>query len=94
MYKSVEESNDNPNCYYKQLARKTAECEELHKINKSLEKPYLQVYYKAERFEKALDVIEKLIEDSLDVEKTDAEQSIEALYKALDIINKVKGGEE
>lgn len=65
---------DNPNCLYKQLARKTQECEELKEKNKLLlikgqdgiskrEWAYKQCRGRADRYKQALDKIEDRIQD-------------------------------
>ena len=67
--------NENPNCYFKQLARKTQECEELKgKLrdlelkNTTLQNRYQQLdgsITECDRYRKALEGIEELAKDGL-----------------------------
>lgn len=84
---------DNPNCHYKQLTRKTQECEQKEKELKELKHQYklscLDCEYKntkrdVDRYSKTLDEIEQYL---------DAQQKYfdgEDYHNLLDIINKVK----
>lgn len=73
---------DEPNCYFKQLARKTAECEELKdaRFNLNCE------IYSLNRYRKALEEVEGI------VKKRDYLDYTELLDDILDIISKAKGG--
>ena len=83
----------NPNCYFKQLARKTAECEQKEKELKELKRQYklscLDCEYKntktdADRYREALEEIEGYV-------KTTIRMPLERKL-ILDIINKAKDG--
>ena len=71
---------------------------QIYRLFKQLEKNRkltLEYINSGTKYLKALDEIEVLIKAALDPQKTiNMGQSIECLYKALDIINKTKGGEE
>lgn len=85
-----------PNCYYKQLDRKTAECEELKKKNVILQNRNQQLdgaTTEASRYRKALEEIEEILDNDdfgycpLD----DTEDCHHTTYKnILDIISKAK----
>lgn len=72
------ESANNSNCYFKQLKRKTAECEKYKKAFDEI----------AEHYEK---VIKNLTTYD---DRHDANISIKALHNISDIINKAKGGND
>lgn len=96
------ESINNSNCYFKQLARKTQECEQKEKELKELKRQYklscLDCEYKntktdADRYRKALEEIEGLIsDDEFKICPIDGENcNYFTSRKILDIINKAKG---
>lgn len=81
----------NPNCYFKQLARKTQEYKELKAYTQRQEnqreeyyKEYLKLSQKCEKYEQALDDIEEAFE-------YDIEYGSGLHRQVLDIINKAKG---
>lgn len=87
---------DEPNCYFKQLARKTQECEELKdaRFNLNCE------IYSLNRYRKALEEIEKVINNILNsclgrntVSCRPAHNVCGDLINILDIINKAKGAD-
>ena len=87
-----------PNCYYKQLARKTQENEELKKQFETSEEWRIKAESLNENFElkntcyrKALEKIEGMLQVIVESNKVYPLQS--NLYKILDIINKAKGEE-
>lgn len=96
----------NPNCYFKQLARKTQECEELKKQLETAEEWRIKAEGLNEKLElrntcyrKALEEIEKVINNILNsclgrntVNCRPAHNVCGDLIKILDIINKAKGG--
>ncbi len=76
--------HNNPNCYFKQLARKTQECEELKDKIKKLRKNLALEIEINDRYRKALEEIEEYL---------DAQQKYfdgEDYHNLLDIINKAK----
>lgn len=82
----------NPNCDFKQLARKTSECEELKKQLKTSEKWRINAESLNEKFDikntryrKALEEIEEVWEKDKDGDYDFVKRQI------LDIINKAKG---
>ena len=111
-------SANNSNCYFKQLARKTQECEELKKeletYSKMFDTPEFKIALtdvrtgerqvwrnlgnKAQRYEQALEEIEKVINNILNsclgrntVNCRPAHNVCGDLINILDIINKAKG---
>ena len=97
---------DNPNCYFKQLARKTQECEELKKELKKLKRQYklscLDCEYKdtkadVDRYRKALEEIERYCTDYCN-DCSDGDNPLETYDKCIncvsadikDIVNKTK----
>ncbi len=79
----------------------TQECEELKKKKEENEKFYLTKYankdsyclkleHERNIYKQALDEIETLLQDALDTEKTDTQESFDNFYKCLDIIGKAK----
>lgn len=66
--KNAENSNclDNYNCYYKQLARNTAECEKLKESQNILIEGYAKRYKKWERFRQAFDELKEICEQLVD----------------------------
>lgn len=96
----------NPDCYYKQLARKTQECEELKKELNGSEKWRVKSESLNEkldientRYRKALEEIEEVINNILNsclgrntVGCRPAHNVCGDLIKIHDIINKAKGG--
>lgn len=96
---------DRPNCYFKQLARKTQECEEME-IAIKIKDQRIEDYRNAldnktkqlNRYRQALDKIaehyEKVIKNLTTYDEVyDANISIEALHNISDIINQAKGEE-
>ena len=95
----------NPNCYFKQLARKTAECEQKEKELKELKRQYklscLDCEYKntktdADRYREALEEIEELAccikNFNFGYDELGIGQDITAYAEdILNIINKAKG---
>lgn len=85
---------DNPDCYFKQLARKTQECEGLKDFARRAENQR-EIYYKEFlRTNSALEEIKKVcLEDTYTF--TDGTQiRYDSLDDILDIINKAKGEEQ
>lgn len=94
-----------PNCYYKQLARKTQECEELqekldysHNNNIRWSEAWLKMWRQRSCYRKALEEIEGLIQSTLDdFEEDDEEVQLSYCHnislQILDIISKAKGEE-
>lgn len=66
----------NPNCYFKQLARKTTECEKYEQALDEIAAHYQKVIKNITTYD----------------DSYDANISIEALHNISDIINKAKGG--
>lgn len=86
---SDEYCRENKNCFYKQLARKTQECEELKdaRFNLNCE------IYSLNRYRKALDEIEKYCSNAQDPCQDNWTREKENFAKIiLDIISKVKRG--
>lgn len=92
---------DFPNCYFKQLARKTQECEELKdtlsKLTQGVVLPLSEpeVINLADRYRKALEEVEGLIQSTLDdFEEDDEEVQLSYCHnislQILDIISKAK----
>lgn len=80
---------DNPNCYFKQLARKTQECEEL---KKELDKEHLLMLEKqdkATRYFLVLNGIKEYIYNNTDFDVNDSIQSKTSGYDILQIIKDV-----
>lgn len=91
--------NVYPNCEYKQLRRKTAECEELKKQLETSEEWQIKAESLNEklelrntRYRKALEEIEGMLQVIVESNKVYPLRS--NLYKILDIIRKAKGEEE
>ena len=88
------------NCHYKQLARKTQECEELLKENQQLRNSlsdslmfkFTGQENETNRYLEALEIIEGMLQVIVESNKVYPLQS--NLYKILDIINKAKGEED
>ena len=79
---------DNPNCYFKQLARKTQECEELkRKVELMKDCPDCKV----DEYKKALDEIEKVCLEDTYTFADGTQIRYDSLDEILNIINKVKG---
>ena len=81
-------SNDcskSPNCYFKQLVRKTQECEELKNKIKKLRKNIALEIGTSDRYRNALEEIEEICHQLLDDEFIRSEAK-----SILDIINKVE----
>lgn len=90
----AKECKDNPNCYFKQLARKTAECKELKEQLKTSEKWRInaeslneKLDIKNARYRKALEEIEGIAKNF----GSYAAWQEQRINKILDIINKAKG---
>ena len=86
---------DNLNCYFKQLARKTQECEELkERLVRTEEDLKYQcvdcMNVKSDRYHKALEEIEGIVKNF----GSYAAWQEQRINKILDIINKAKGGGE
>lgn len=82
-------------CYFKQLARKTQECEELKEkqkiIGKAIYKESIELCNENTRYRKALEEIEKVcIKDTREFADGTAVR-YDSLDEILDIINKAKG---
>lgn len=102
---SDEYCRENKNCFYKQLARKTQECEELEELLKlrtndridKLERAIIRRNAKIDRYRKALEEIEKEVHDEMCdtlghlCAYCDGKHSCITL-KILDIISRAKGG--
>ena len=90
---------DNPNCYYKQLARKTQECEELLKENQQLRNSlsdslmfkFTGQENETNRYRKALEEIEKVCLEDTRTFADGTQVRYDSLDEILDIINKAKG---
>ena len=79
-----------PNCYFKQLARKTQECEELkerlERIEEDLKYQCVDcMNVKSDRYRKALEEIEKIVSGNYEILDPLAKQQISS------IVNKAKG---
>lgn len=95
------ESVNNSNCYFKQLARKTQECEELKDKIKFME-GYIKTVENArdelerenkfskEQAEQKLEKIKYYVYSNTDFDKDDSIQSKTAGYDILQIINEVE----
>lgn len=79
----------NPNCYYKQLARKTQECEELKNNLHIANTNHEAAEQECDCYCKALEEIEGMLQVIVESNKVYPLQS--NLYKILDIISKAKG---
>lgn len=80
---------DNPNCYFKQLSRKTAECKEL---KKELDKEHLLMLEKqdkATRYFLVLNGIKEYIYNNTDFDVNDSIQSKTSGYDILQMIKDV-----
>lgn len=87
---------DKPNCYFKQLARKTQECEELKEQLRrtrhiALNQTNNVNFYEKDndRYRKALEEIEEYIYNNTDFDINDSIQSKTAGYDILQIIKDV-----
>ena len=86
-----------PNCYFKQLARKTQECEELLKENQQLRNSlsdslmfkFTGQENETNRYRKALEEIEEYIYNNTDFDVNDSIQSKTSGYDILQIIKDV-----
>ena len=88
---------DNPDCYYKQLASKTQEYEELKEKlkfkdyeNSNLNKKYRQEQKERRNSRKALEEIEKLCKEILGDFLHYSQGSVNTSERILNIINKAK----
>lgn len=85
---------DFPNCYFKQLARKTQECEELKdtlsKLTQGVVLPLSEpeAINLADRYRKALEEVEIMLQAIVQTNKVYPLQN--NLFKILDIINKAR----
>lgn len=80
----------NHNCYYKQRQRAEQECETFKSENFTFEELVKTQENLIDNYKQALDEIETLLQDALDTEKTDTQESFDNFYKCLDIIAKAK----
>lgn len=86
------------NCYFKQLARKTAECKELqekvdysHNDNIRWSEAWLKMWRQRSRYRKALDEIEEYVQSQFDGFGNDVYAMDKvAINHILDIISKAK----
>ena len=83
--------DDRPNCYFKQLARKTQECEELKNNLYIANTNHEAAEKECDRYLEALDEIREIIA-SQDVGTRPKLYDFEQDSKILDIISKAKGG--
>lgn len=89
------ESTNNSNCYFKQLARKAAECEELKDKIERLEDDLKYkcvdcMNVKSDRYRKAFERIE--FEAAEELRNLEADTNVYGcLFEILNIINKAKG---
>ena len=81
--------NDNPNCYFKQLARKMAECGEREQDAENWAYKADLTTGEALRYKQTLNDIEKIIQIIMETNKIYPLQT--NLGKILDIISKAKG---
>lgn len=86
------------NCYFKQLARKTQECEELKNTLEKLTRgvvlpaiPEPDVISLTDRYREALEEIEKVCIEDTRIFADGTEVRYDSLDKILDIISKAKG---
>lgn len=88
---------DNSNCYFKQLARKTQECEELKRNNQILCDLYKNVDSCLQKRTEKFDCYRKALDEIKEVCKcnyhTPTLEEKELADDILDIISKVKGGD-
>ena len=78
------------NCYKLQ-----AQYDKVVEQNRQLQQELREKTAECEELKKALKTAGHLIQNALDAEETDdADKRLECIYKALDIINKAKDGEE
>lgn len=63
---------------------------ELSEENEQLKSENFTFEELIDNYKQALDEIETILQDALDPEKTDAQESFDNFYKCLDIINKAK----
>ena len=90
---------DNPNCYFKQLARKTQECEELKAYAQRQENQREEYYKEFLKKDKALEEIENICVQDRDIKDvclvSTCFESHRVMYdiqeEILNIINKAKG---
>ena len=85
-------AENNFNCIWKKYLRKEQECEELnkeiHNLNSTID--FIKVtehsaINKYNKLKQALTEIKQLLEDALDTDKTNAEQSFDNFYKAIEL---------
>ena len=82
------ESANNSNCYFKQLARKTQECEELkRKVELMMDCPDCKV----DKYKQALEEIEEMCINDVYKFADGTELRYDTLDDILNIISKVKG---
>lgn len=87
------ESVYNSNCLFKQLARKTKECEELKAYAQRQENQREEYYKEYLKKYKALEKIEFEVTEELKETEADTD-AYGCFLEILDIINKVKGGKD
>lgn len=108
----ISSCKNRPNCHFKQLQRKTAECEELRKqlnamfesyeLNCLSENSFCKKYpmVKTElnilrkRHKQVLDEIERICLEDVHIFADGTELRYDSLDDILDIINKLKGGND
>lgn len=97
----ISSCKNRPNCYFKQLSRKTTECEELKKKLNTSEEWRIKAENLNEkqdlentRYRKALDEIERICLEDVRILADGTELRYDSLDDILDIINKLKGGND
>lgn len=109
---SGEYCRENKNCFYKQLARKTQECEalksesftrdslitlqeeEIEELKRKVELMMDCPDCKVDEYKKALDEIERICLEDVHIFADGTELRYDSLDAILDIINKLKGGND
>ena len=84
---------ENKDCYFKQLARKTQECEELKAYAQRQENQREEYYKEFLKKDKALDEIKSICLKDIHTFADGTELRYDSLDDILDIINKAKGEE-
>lgn len=85
------ECNYYPNCYFKQLKRKTQECEELKEYARRQENQREACYKELLKRVKALEEIEKVCRADVHTFADGTQVRYDSLDDILNIINKAKG---
>lgn len=80
------ECERNPDCYFKQRAKLKQELQEIKEDLNECNFDRNVAQLKANQYKQTIDSIGKLLEDSLDPEKTEVEESFENFYTILDNI--------